>query len=303
MTRFQILEAALLAAQLWAAAPAAGQEQDVLARADRLHQEERHERVISLLGAQIEGIEDETRRAEFHWRLSRAYVNKTVLELFTGLSEEAALEQLSKGEEHGRRTVELCPGCAYGYFWQASNMGKRGQLKGIMNSLFLADDLRDLIEETVRRQPDYPNSYYVLGQLYDQLPGWPVSFGSDDRAVSLGRLSIYLHEQLLEEGALQARYNDYYTELARHLWSRNWSSRRRLREQEDKRERRGDADDSLLEAYLYEGTLRLEEIPDREEAGQILEVVIRRLESVENPNIRQKKDLAKARRVRSHWDR
>ena len=42
----------------------------------------------------------------------------------------------------------------------------------------------------VRLKPDFANAYYGLGLLYASLPGWPLSFGNKDYAVSLLRKAV-----------------------------------------------------------------------------------------------------------------
>ena len=48
--------------------------------------------------------------------------------------------------------------------------------------------------------PDRSDAYYVLGQLYRELPG-VISFGNVDAAVSFGRKAVDLREAQVKSGA------------------------------------------------------------------------------------------------------
>ena len=57
-------------------------------------------------------------------------------------------------------------------------------------------------------------SWYVLGQLYYQLPGWPLSFGNLDTAISYTRKAI-------ETIPPTILYPGHFKALAEMLWKRN----------------------------------------------------------------------------------
>ena len=116
-----------------------------------------------------------------------------------------------------------------GYYWQSANIGKWGQAKGILNALFKATPMRDLLQQAINQEPDHAGSYYVLGQLYAEVPGI-ISFGNDDYAVGLARKSIDLHEAELAAGEAEEVEHDYYIQLASHLMQRGWNERKRDRE-------------------------------------------------------------------------
>jgi hypothetical protein len=225
------------------------------------------------------------------------------------LEKSPAIEAFELGEQYADTAIELYRksktsnevGFSRAYFWKAANIGMTGQLRGVLNSLFMAEDMKTLLEQTVRLDPDYANSYYVLGQMYEQLPGRPLSFGDVDKAVSLGRFSLHLHEENLAAGEVNNRYYDFYTELASHLWKRNWNTRKREREQQQKNRSYGNTTNPLEKAFVFEGTIELQDISDRREAARLIEWVIRKMEARGTSGIRVKKDLAKARTLHEKW--
>ena len=237
-------------------------------------------------------------RAEVLWRLSRATLDVGQQLQDVGADVSRLLAAYERGEQFAKDAIAADPANHLGYYWQSANIGRWGQAKGILNSLFKAGPMRDLLRQAINVNADHAGSYFVLGQLYAQVPG-VISFGNVDYAVSLGRKSIVLHEDEYARGVEDEVEYDYYVQLASHLIKRGWDQRRRDREQDRKRRSYERNSDVLERGWYFEGTLTLPAMSDAEEARGLLERAIRDLEAIPARNAGQNRHLAKARELRS----
>jgi hypothetical protein len=277
----------------FAAASAVALDGAAIEQADLLYDDDQSAEAIEILEAQLRAAGSGAERAEVLWRLSRA-----TLAIGEALEDENAdvddvLPVYEQGEQYGVDAVEADPDNHLGYYWQSANIGKWGQAKGILDSLFKAGPMRDLLSEAIEREPEHAGSYYVLGQLYAEVPG-VISFGNDDYAVSLARKSIDLHEAEYAAGIAEDVEHDYYIQLASHLIQRNWNERKRTREHEDKARRFGSTSNRLEQGWYYEGTVDISNQTDREEAEELLLDMRRRLEAIPDRSDGQERQLAKA---------
>jgi len=107
---------------------------------------------------------------------------------------ERGLELLEKAEELDNQNADI-------FYWKASLTGMRGQTRGILQSLFMVNPMKEALEKTIELDPDYASAYYVLGILYREVPGWPLSIGNDKKSVE------YLEKALsFEPGNLEWKY-------------------------------------------------------------------------------------------------
>lgn len=289
-----------------------GEFSDTLHELDLLHLQDRHDevhagvdRALGRGGALGSGGLSEREQAELYMRRARAIVAEVELSYYSDeMPGDEARRLLSEAEEHAERAIELNPELADSYFWKGAAMGTRGVIRGVLRALFMAGSIRDLGEAALERNPDHTESHFLLAQLYDELPGRPLSFGNDARAVSLARRAHDLHEAERLDWEIEMRYDSVEVGVAERLWSRNWSERRRERRHDGIREDYADATDALERSYTYEGSLELKPISDRDEARQILSNVIERLEAVEAAgelSRRQRTDLEAAREHAEDW--
>jgi hypothetical protein len=128
-----------------------------------------------------------------------------------------------------------------------------------------------------------------------------MSFGDKDYAVSLGRKSLDLHEQQVKAGIEEEINYDFYTEMAKHLWERNFTAARRAREQSRKESKYRSNSDPMEKNFYYEAAVSLQDMSDREEASELINWVIRELESHSLRSDSQNDDLAEAREVLASW--
>ncbi len=261
--------------------------------ADELYEADRPEAAVDALEGALSSAATGAERAAVSWRLSRATLSVGEAMEDEGATADEVLPVYERGERYGVDAVEADPDNHLGYYWQSANIGKWGQVKGILNALFKAAPMRDLLTEAITREPDHADSYYVLGQLYAQVPGL-ISFGNDDYAVGLARTSIDLHEAELVTGEAEEVEHDFYIQLASHLIERGWNARKRSREQGNKREAYAATNDRLEQGWYYEGIVDIPDQSDREEAEGLLEDMIRRLEAISDRSDGQDRQLERA---------
>jgi tetratricopeptide (TPR) repeat protein len=272
----------------------------LLQESDALYKAENYDASMRVLEEALDETRNDRQRAEVYWRLARGH-------LFVGDRAEKAEEKgvamhhYEKGEGLAQKAIDHNKRIAEAYFWKSSNIGKAGQLRGVLASLGEAGNMRDLLKEAIKIDDDFPDPYYVLGQLYAKLPGWPISFGSIENAVSLARLSIDKMEGAFAKGKREELNYDYYTQLASHLWQRNWDERKRRDEQEKRGKKYRSERDILEKSFYYEGVVDIPAMKDRREAMKLINWVIEELYSLSEPTDAQKEDLASARTLKEEW--
>ncbi len=275
--------------------------QAIIRKAEELNQLERHKEVKEFLLEQLKTVSDRREKAELYWRIARATLNLGDEAEDNGASKDTLLKIFEEGESYATEAIKADPENYNGYYWKSANIGRWGQTKGILNSLFKAGPMRDLLVKAISLKPDFPDAYYVLGQLYEQVPGFPVSFGNADYAVSLGRLSVDLYREWYDKGLKKEIDYDYYTELAKHLYKRNWDSRKRKSSQAKKKRKYQSTRDVFEKGANYEGVITLKSISDREEAREMIKWVIDKLSSIGNRKRSQNDDLKEAKETLASW--
>lgn len=141
-------------------------------------------------------------------------VNRTLLlettnwfrELTEGTRESAALAQLSRLEfmqaqleankerrlllfksclATANRSIALNADDAVGLFWKAAAMGKMAEDSGILNALRMLRPMERILLRVISLDEKYENAggHRALGRMYHQLPGFPLSFGSNQKAL------------------------------------------------------------------------------------------------------------------------
>ena len=152
-------------------------------KVDRIHEEELHRENQAFVKGAIASTSNTMEKAELYWRLARTTLEVGDLLELEGADKDVLLDTFIEGEGYGDKSIELNPNSYWGYYWKSANMGRWGEVKGILNSLFKAKPMRDLLQEALTIYPDHPDSFYVLGIMYRKVPGFPISFGSADKAI------------------------------------------------------------------------------------------------------------------------
>jgi len=160
--------------------------------------------------------------------------------------------------------------------------------------------MKVLLVRAIEIDPAFPDSYYVLGQIYRLVPAKPFGFGNRDQAVSLGRRAEALQE-VSASPTHGVTNHDFAIELTQSLYKRNWSSTKRARSQPAKEAVWRAATDPLAAALAYEGSMTLKPMSDRKEARELLTRVIVDLEGIPDKGKIFSFNLAKAREVLRLW--
>lgn len=275
-----------------------GQFSEGIATADELYEDDQLQASVSELEAALSDAGSGAERAEVYWRLSRATLGLGEDLEDAGADTDRILETYTEGEEYGRSAIEADPSNHLGYYWTSANIGKWGQTRGILNSLIKAGPMRDLLAEAIERDPEHADSYYVLGQLYAQVPGL-MSFGNDNYAVSLGRKSVDLKQEQSRQDPEEEFNEDFRIQLASHLIERDWNARKRRREQSGKAEQYRNTSNLLEKNFHYEGVVDIPDMSDVDEAEELLRTAISELESRDELGDGERRNLEDARELLS----
>jgi tetratricopeptide (TPR) repeat protein len=255
----------------------------------------------NLLLAEVAKTTEPKERAELYWRLGRAYLNMAEDYKSKGMSKDNVLEYYKQGEQYADMAIENDPQNPEGYFWKGSNIGSWGNTKGMFEALGNAGPMKDHLEQALLRDPSHADSYFVLCKLYTALPGWPVSFGNIDYAVSFGRKAVSLLEQDLASGAQSVPQYGYYTALAAALWNRNWDTNKRYNEKSNKQREYTAKSNPLEKNSFFECQVSLKPMSDRMEARETVQWVISEIGKISAKNYFQTKDLEEALKLKADW--
>lgn len=274
----------------------------VLDESDALNREGRYELETDVLLSSLETDLTSTQKAEVYWRLSRTAMLRGGEAQQQGEPKTALYAIFEEGEAFGLKAITADPNNHLGYFWAANNVGRWLQVNMGLKALKKARVVRDLYAESIERNPEYALTYFAISQMYAQVPGKPISFGSIDYAVSLARKAVDIHMDSVASEPGQDRFYGYEIELARVLYKRGWSSEKRLGKQ-GRKERNFDQGDGAFEKNMfYEGTVVLEPVPDRIEARAILHRIIEEIEVAQAPTEYQKAVLGRVAELLERWD-
>ncbi len=162
-----------------AAAPVAGAAAaDILAEADRLYL---HRDQGSNLTAAVTLLEERLRVADADpqvlWRLGRCLVRQGEQRV----DRAGKLAAYDRAESLLRRAVDLDPRAASAHYWFGIAMGRRGETRGILRSLFLVGPLRREMHAVLELDPKHGGAHHVLGEMLRELPAFA---GGDKKAAA-----------------------------------------------------------------------------------------------------------------------
>lgn len=121
------------------------------------------------------------------WRLGKGYLLKG-----DALPEEERLVIYEKGRDSVERALEFAPDCTDSLYWYAALLGRIGQTRGILQSLFMVKPMQESLERVIELDPEYASAYYVLSMLYMEAPGWPLSVGNKSKSLEYALLAVAL---------------------------------------------------------------------------------------------------------------
>jgi len=125
-------------------------------------------------------MDEELGNPDFLWRKARLYYWYGD---YVAQERNYKLENFDRGLELVERAAELDDTNPDIFYWKASLTGMRGQTRGVLQSLFMVSPMKEALEKTIELDPEYASAYYVLGILYREVPGWPLSIGDDAKSV------------------------------------------------------------------------------------------------------------------------
>jgi len=277
-----------------------------MAEADKLHEDAAYEAEFSLLKGELTSADSNNDKSEILWRMSRAALVITDQLERDGAAKEELLSEFQKAWDYATEALSYNSENYNAYYWRAANIGRWGQTKGILDSLFKAGDMRDDLERAVNSNPNHGDSYKVLGMLYDSVPG-VISFGNKAYAVSLARKSV----DNQDEPNRPYEYS-YYLELAKHLWNRKWKESKRLSEQKKEKGKFESKSSQMEKNWFYDGVVDLSKataysssgiknMSDREEAVVILEWLIEELNRLSDKKPGDFDDIEEAEELLADW--
>jgi tetratricopeptide (TPR) repeat protein len=273
----------------------------VVVQADLLHDQGKYAEARTLLLGAVSSAPEGKEKAELYWRAARE-----TLEL-GDLAEKAKtpvadlLKIFEEGEGYANKGIEADPRNDLAYYWKSANIGRWGQVKGILNALFKASTMKEILTKVVALNPERSDAYFVLGQLYREVPGWPASFGNLEAAVSFGRKAVDLRRAQVQSGAEKDFTQNFAIELAKTLHKRNWTSTKRAGEQGKKTAKFSGAQTAYDMGFWYEGSVSLKDVSDRDEARELVQKAIADLGALSSLTASQAKDLEKAKDLLKGW--
>jgi hypothetical protein len=273
----------------------------VAAEADALHDKGMYADARKVLLDALPGASTGKEQAELYWRAARETLQLGDDAETAKKAKPDILAFFTEGEGYADKAIAADPRNDLGYYWKSSNIGRWGQVKGILDSLGKAAPMRDFLVKELSVNADRSDAYFVLGQLYREVPGWPLSFGNIDAAVSLGRKSVDLRQGQAASGVEKEFVYNFATELAKTLYKRNWTVAARTTEQKNKAAKLGAAVTPLDKGSLYEATVTLKAVSDRDEAKSLAQWVVTELGARASLTAPQADDLQKAKDVLKGW--
>ena len=85
---------------------------------------------------------------------------------------EQKLAAYAEGKDAARRAIELAPRSAMAHLFYGINLGRWGQTRGVLRSLFLLPELRETIQQTLELDPRLPAAYALAGNVDYEVPGF-----------------------------------------------------------------------------------------------------------------------------------
>lgn len=83
------------------------------------------------------------------------------------------------------RALALNANDVRGLFWKAAAMGKMAEDSGVLNALRMLRPMEKMLLKVATLDENYENAgaHRALGRIYHKLPGFPISFGSNQKAL------------------------------------------------------------------------------------------------------------------------
>lgn len=143
--------------------------------------------IVMLEGLIEETAADDPYYGDLLWTTAKGY-----LYLGDRSPGDQKLELFETGKAYAEQGVSVIPNSPDAHFWSGALIGKVGQTKGILNSLFMIKPLKASLDRVLEIDSQYARAYFALSQLYLQAPGWPLSIGDKKLALENAERSVEL---------------------------------------------------------------------------------------------------------------
>jgi|LFRM01.1.fsa_nt_gb cytochrome c-type biogenesis protein CcmH/NrfG len=159
---------------------------------------------------------------ELFWRLSRAYWWKAAR--YT-TDRNAKLQILDKAKAAAEEGVRLAPGNADAHYWHAVSIAQAGQIRGVLQSLFMVRPCKEALDKALAIDPTHASAHYLMAELLHQVPGPPISIGNKTKAVEEARLAVKYdpeetsHHLVLAKCLVQTRQYQEARQALEHVLS------------------------------------------------------------------------------------
>jgi len=139
---------------------------------------------FALSGAAWAGMEEDVVQVRHEWERIKYQV--------PAKQQEAEFERLAKTSE---RIMAQYPKRAEPAIWHGIVEASQAGAKGGLGALALAKSARKSLEQAIATNPNAleGSAYTSLGSLYYQVPGWPIGFGDDKKALEMLQKGLALN--------------------------------------------------------------------------------------------------------------
>ena len=93
---------------------------------------------------------------------------------------EAKLQHFERGRRAAEEAAKADPSCPDAYFYRGALKAKWGEVRGVVNSLFLLGEIRGDLRKVLELDPSHQDAKLALGQVDHAVPG--ILGGSNQRA-------------------------------------------------------------------------------------------------------------------------
>lgn len=123
------------------------------------------ERSISILESSLSQDPD---NPQILWRLGRSLVRLGE----RSKTRRGKLEIFNLAREYLERSIGKAPAFSESHFWLGLALGRIGQTRGALKSLFLIGPIRREMRKTLELDPNHSGAHHVLGEVLRQIPGF-----------------------------------------------------------------------------------------------------------------------------------
>jgi len=159
------------------------------------HEDENYLEESKLLLAEI--FNEDARNEDALWQLSRLYYvlgDKTT-------DKDEKFKFYEKGQQFAEKLTKINDKNPEGHFWLGVNLGRVGQVRGVMKSLSLVPTIRKEFEKALELKGEHTGAMDGLAVLYYELPGL---FGG-----SLDKSLEYLNKAVATDSNYSIIYLDF----------------------------------------------------------------------------------------------